>query len=195
MLQKLNARNCTPLVPYQICSIFGQLLEAILPMHQSNPPVTHRDLKLENILQSGVILFLRRLVFYISAIMWFIFQDTIKLIDFGSCVVGYTPLRNAEDRSRAEDVIARETTQMYRAPEMVDLFMRDELTEKTDIWALGCIFYTLCFLQHPFQDAGNLGILSAKVNIPHAQNVSSDFIAFVMYMLDVSYFTIYIQNM
>ncbi len=23
---------------------------------------------------------------------------------------------------------------MYRAPEMVDLFMRDELTEKTDIW-------------------------------------------------------------
>ena len=23
---------------------------------------------------------------------------------------------------------------MYRAPEMIDLYMRDELTEKTDIW-------------------------------------------------------------
>jgi hypothetical protein len=58
----------------------------------------------------------------------------LRLIDFGSCVIGYTPLRSAEDRSRAEEIISKETTQMYRAPEMVDLFMRDELTEKTDIW-------------------------------------------------------------
>ena len=52
---------------------------------------------------------------------------------------------------------------MYRSPEMIDLYLRPELTEKTDIWALGCIFYALCYLTHPFQDAGPLGILNAKM--------------------------------
>lgn len=48
--------------------------------------------------------------------------------------MGYTSLRSAEERATAEEIIGKETTQMYRAPEMVDLYMRDELTEKTDIW-------------------------------------------------------------
>ena len=44
------------------------------------------------------------------------------------------PTRTPEERSKAEENIGKETTQMYRAPEMVDLYLRDELTEKTDIW-------------------------------------------------------------
>jgi AP2-associated kinase len=43
-------------------------------------------------------------------------------------------LRTPEERSTAEEDIGKNTTQMYRAPEMIDLYMRDELTEKTDIW-------------------------------------------------------------
>ena len=35
-----------------------------------------------------------------------------------------------------EERLGKTTTQMYRAPEMVDLYMRDELTEKTDIWVI-----------------------------------------------------------
>jgi hypothetical protein len=63
----------------------------------------------------------------------------VRLIDFGSAVFGKVSLRSAEEKSIAEEDIAKNTTQMYRAPEMIDLYMRDELTEKTDIWV--GIFY------------------------------------------------------
>jgi AP2-associated kinase len=121
LLSRLNGRNGTPLPLSDICRIFSQVCEAVEPMHASHPVVIHRDLKLENILfnESG----------------------QVKLCDFGSCVTGYTSLRSAEERSVAEESISKETTQMYRAPEMVDLYMRDELTEKTDIW-VNCIIIT-----------------------------------------------------
>lgn len=45
-------------------------------------------------------------------------------------------VRTPEEKSQAEEDIGRNTTQMYRAPEMVDLYMRDVLTEKTDIWVI-----------------------------------------------------------
>jgi hypothetical protein len=40
-------------------------------------------------------------------------------------------LRNASERAAAEEKILKETTQMYRAPELIDLYMRDILTEKS----------------------------------------------------------------
>ena len=114
LLHRLNARK--ELLPVRdVCRIFGQLLAAVQPFHcNSSPPLIHRDLKLENILFGR--------------------DGNIKLCDFGSAVTGYTFLRTVEEKSRAEEQIGRETTQSYRAPEMVDLYMREELTEKTDIW-------------------------------------------------------------
>lgn len=74
---------------------------------------------------------------------------------------------------------------MYRAPEMVDLYMRNELTEKSDIWALGCVFFAISFLKHPFQDAGSLGILAGKYTIPSNGPISEDAITVMKRMLDV----------
>lgn len=165
LLAKLNGRNGISLPLSDICRIFTQLLEAVAPLHASSPPVIHRDLKLENILFSE--------------------EGFVKLCDFGSCALGYTSLRSAEERSRAEESISKETTQMYRAPEMVDLYMRDELTEKTDIWALGCILYCLCFISHPFQDAGNLGILSAKLNFPRTFAIPEEMNTLISRLLDL----------
>ncbi len=95
-------------------------------------------------------------------------------------------LRNVTERQAAEESINKETTQMYRAPEMVNLYMRDLLTEKCDIWAMGGIFHALCFLRHPFQDMGSLGILACKINIPKNSPVTQDAHVFMMRMLDVS---------
>jgi serine/threonine protein kinase len=53
----------------------------------------------------------------------------VKLCDFGSAYIGRMPLRSKQDRDEAADKIRTTTTQMYRAPEMVDLHMANELTE------------------------------------------------------------------
>ena len=43
---------------------------------------------------------------------------------------------------------------------------RKELSTKVDIWALGCIFYALAFLQHPFPEGNKMAILDASYKIP-----------------------------
>ena len=53
-------------------------------------------------------------------------------------MIGNVPLRNVEERAAAEEIIGKETTQIYRSPEMIDLYMRDLLTEKSDIWVRLC---------------------------------------------------------
>ncbi|CAN0455641.1 unnamed protein product, partial [Laminaria digitata] len=76
--------------------------------------ITHRDLKLDNVLKSS--------------------SGAYKLCDFGSCVQGRVPLETAEQRVAEEEIVEKTTTHMYRAPEMVDLYMERELTEKVDVW-------------------------------------------------------------
>ncbi|KAM5283690.1 cyclin-G-associated kinase isoform 4-T4 [Hipposideros larvatus] len=55
---------------------------------------------------------------------------------------------------------------MYRTPEIVDLYSNFPISEKQDIWALGCILYLLCFRQHPFEDGAKLRIVNGKYSIP-----------------------------
>eukprot|EP01038_Epipyxis_sp_PR26KG_P007941 gene7941-10775_t len=165
LLDRLNKRNGSYLPPETIYRIFGQILVGLKPFHESNPCVVHRDLKLENIL--------------------FGIDGKVRLCDFGSCVEGYIYIRTASERNAAEEVIQKETTQMYRSPELVDLYMRDVLTEKSDIWALGCILFALCYLVHPFQDAGSLGILSGKYNFPKTSAIPEDAQTLIQRMLDI----------
>ena len=54
------------------------------------------------------------------------------------------PLETPQQRANEEEVVERTTTQMYRAPEMVDLYMERELTEKVDIWVRGR-YMVVCF--------------------------------------------------
>ncbi len=110
----------------------------------------------------------------------------MRLCDFGSCVESPIYIRNMGEREKAEEVIQRETTPIYRAPEMADLFMRTQLTEKSDIWALGCLFYAIAFLKHPFQDVGSLGIIAGKYAIPKDSALTDDAHAFLARMLEVT---------
>lgn len=52
---------------------------------------------------------------------------------------GRVPLDTAEQRANEEEVVEKTTTQMYRAPEMVDLYMASELTERVDVWVSGAL--------------------------------------------------------
>lgn len=124
---------------------FGQICNAVSYLHAQRPPIVHRDLKPANFL---------------------IKNGAYKLCDFGSAVFGHVDLKTSEARNEAEEVIQKTTTQMFRAPEMVDLFMAKKLTQATDVWALGCCLYSLAFLQNCFEEGSNLAILSRKYKIP-----------------------------
>ncbi|KAM9367644.1 cyclin-G-associated kinase [Phaethornis superciliosus] len=132
-----------------VLKIFYQTCRAVQHMHKQKPPIIHRDLKVENLLISN--------------------QGTVKLCDFGSATtVAYYPDYNwsAQKRALVEEEITRNTTPMYRTPEMIDLYSNFPIAEKQDIWALGCILYLLCFRQHPFEDGAKLRIVNGKYAIP-----------------------------
>ncbi|GAX09272.1 AP2-associated kinase [Fistulifera solaris] len=124
---------------------FGQICNAVSYLHAQRPPIVHRDLKPANFLVKG---------------------GAYKLCDFGSAVFGHVKLDTPQARSEAEEVIQKTTTQMFRAPEMVDLFMAKKLTQATDVWALGCCLYSMAFLQDCFEEGSNLAILSRNFKIP-----------------------------
>jgi len=131
----------------EACDLMLQITAAVAVLHSQQPPVAHRDLKLENVLVMGG-----------GAGHGL----TLKLCDFGSCSVGPQSLKSQEERCHQEEVVEKNTTQMYRAPEMVDLYACSELDESVDVWALGGVFFALLYHVHPFQEAGNLGILSGN---------------------------------
>lgn len=63
----------------------------------------------------------------------------IKIADFGVSKCVNQPVEL--------DAIAY-STPLYTAPEA--LFDKTKFTFASDIWSLGCIFYELCMLHHPF---------------------------------------------
>ena len=62
--------------------------------------------------------------------------------------------------------MAKHTTPMYRAPEMLDTWNNYNIHTPSDIWALGCLLYFLCFGRHPFEDSAKLAILNGNFKIP-----------------------------
>jgi serine/threonine protein kinase len=88
---------------------FGQICNAVSYLHAQRPPIVHRDLKPVNFLVKN---------------------GAYKLCDFGSAVFGHVELKTQQQRAEAEEVIEKTTTQMFRAPEMVDLHMAKKLTQR-----------------------------------------------------------------
>lgn len=132
---------------HRVCAIFKQICFAVQVLHSHQPPLAHRDLKLENVLMTG--------------------DGEVKLCDFGSASTRCKVYAKGEMGSE-EEAIQKFSTPMYRAPEMVDLYQKWEIGYKADIWALGCILYVLAYLSHPFPDGGNLSIIGGVVPEPAA---------------------------
>mmetsp|Transcript_9055 Transcript_9055/g.21940 ORF Transcript_9055/g.21940 Transcript_9055/m.21940 type:complete len:597 (+) Transcript_9055:36-1826(+) len=132
----------------KLLSVFHPVCKAVAHLHAQNPPITHRDLKLENVLCSS--------------------SGVYKLCDFGSATTRRVKIKTSAERQREAETISKFSTLMYRAPEMVDLYQGHEISEKVDVWALGCILYTLAFHKHPFDAGTELQIINARFNIPQS---------------------------
>ncbi|XP_060080705.1 cyclin-G-associated kinase-like [Ylistrum balloti] len=151
-------RRSTPLGCDEVLQAFYQTCRATQHMHRQSPPIIHRDLKVENLLLSS--------------------QGSIKLCDFGSATTATHAPDNswsAIKRSLVEDEITKNTTPMYRAPEMLDLYQNFRIGEPGDIWALGCVLYMLCYNVHPFEDSAKLRIINANYTIPESDTTYTVF--------------------
>lgn len=96
-------------------------------------------------------------------------MKVIKLCDFGSAtteVFRPNPDWSMKQRTALEEDMAEHTTPMYRAPEMLDTWSNYPVDTAADVWALGCLLYTLCFGQHPFPDGAKLAIVNGSFRLP-----------------------------
>lgn len=130
----------------EILNIFSDIVEGVSGMHYLEPPLIHRDLKVENVLISE--------------------SGHFKICDFGSSCEPIPAGKTGQECRAIEDDIQRHTTMQYRSPEMVDVYRGLPIDEKVDIWALGVLLFKLCFYTTPFEEKGQLAILNATFTFP-----------------------------
>ena len=127
--------------------IFNQILLGVNAMHSQNPPIAHRDLKIENILKK---------------------KRYYKLCDFGSASDEPFDPKISDEFVKEQNFanFEKHSTLYYRAPEMCDRYGEHIVNEKVDIWALGCVLYTMIFKEQPFMNAQKLEIINGNYNFP-----------------------------
>ncbi|PHH80231.1 hypothetical protein CDD80_2432 [Ophiocordyceps camponoti-rufipedis] len=149
LIDFMNTRLQHRLTEPEILSIFADIAEGVACMHYLKPPLLHRDIKVENVLITSRAS-----------------SKRFKLCDFGSAAPPRpAPTTVVECRLMDEDV-QKHTTLQYRSPEMIDVYRKQPLNEKADIWALGVLLYKLCYYTTPFEEQGQLAILNASFRYP-----------------------------
>ncbi|KAG7901246.1 hypothetical protein KL935_002312 [Ogataea polymorpha] len=131
LIDYMNTRLVNKLKEPEILQIMGEITEGVAHMHALNPPLIHKDIKIENVLLSS--------------------DRHYKLCDFGSASPPLRPPRNVEEFEILQNDIMKHTTPQYRCPEMIDLYKGQPIDEKSDIWALGVFLYKLCYYTTPFE--------------------------------------------
>jgi hypothetical protein len=149
LLDRVNQsiRDGVPIPDEEVVRNFGAITSAVNYLHNLEKPLAHRDLKLENVLVAE--------------------DKTLRLCDFGSVSDRCGPILDRDDRAAEEERIQRFTTPHFRAPEMLDLYSPLPIDTRVDIWALGCVLFSLAYNKHPFPEAAGVSILAANYRVPH----------------------------
>ncbi|XP_062219492.1 uncharacterized protein LOC133919197 [Phragmites australis] len=146
--------------------IFRDVCNAVFTMHGQSPPIAHRDMKAENVLLG--------------------FDGAWKICDFGSTSTNHKCFNKPEEMGIEEDIIRKHTTPAYRPPEMWDLYRREVISEKVDIWALGCLLYRICYFKSAFDGESKLQVLNGNYRIPEQPKYSTAVTGLIKDMLEAS---------
>ena len=146
LLDLLN-RNNGELSESQIVCVMKDIAVGLVHLHSQNPPVQHRDIKIENVLADG--------------------RGKYVIVDLGSWSdeCADTKRMSRDQLLQLDDSIERYTTLMYRPPEMTDLYRGFVIDTQVDIWMLGCVLFTLLCNRHPFQDESKLAVANARFHL------------------------------
>lgn len=131
-----------------VLKVIYQATKAVAHLHSQN--INHRDIKIENFLLGC--------------------DGMLKLCDMGSATSDHhSPdiTWSTQQRNSLEEFLQKFTTPMYRAPEQLDTWNNYPIGIATDVWALGCILFCLCYKKHPFEDGAKLRITNGNYSIPN----------------------------
>ncbi|SMN22211.1 similar to Saccharomyces cerevisiae YIL095W PRK1 Protein serine/threonine kinase [Maudiozyma saulgeensis] len=166
LIDFMNTRLQNRLQEFEVLNIILQITQGVAAMHSLNPPLIHRDLKIENVLISS--------------------QNEYKVCDFGSVSGIIRPPSSQQEMAYVEHDILKNTTAQYRSPEMIDLYRNLPVDEKSDIWALGVLLYKLCYYTTPFEKGGETAILYSRYEFPQFPQYSENLKNFIRWMLLVN---------
>lgn len=138
----------------EILDIAGKLAASLQYVH--NHGQIHCDFKVENILCFD--------------------GGEYKLCDFGSVNTFDFDFASVDpgEMYKYEEIFEKQTTLMYRPPEMCDPYLGYRVNSKVDLWMLGCVLFTLMFFKHPFAESSKLSITSASFRYPVDNKYSPD---------------------
>ncbi|KAI0488860.1 hypothetical protein KFK09_028699 [Dendrobium nobile] len=166
LVDVLESRGARYFEENEVLLIFRDVCNAVFAMHSQSPPIAHRDLKAENVLLGS--------------------EGDWRLCDFGSTSTNHKCFDKPEEMGIEEDNIRKHTTPAYRAPEMWDLYKREIICEKVDIWALGCLLYRICYFKSAFDGESKLQILNGNYRIPELPKYSAYVTGLIKDMLEGS---------
>lgn len=161
LLDFMNDRIRLKLTEPEILKIMLDISIGVYEMHKIK--LVHRDIKIENVLIDA--------------------KKSFKLCDFGSVSSPIRPPQHQQEFQLLGHDILYHTTPQYRSPEMIDLYRGFPIDERSDIWALGCFLYKLCYYTTPFEANGDIAILHASFQFPPAPIYSGDLKNLIIIML------------
>ena len=147
LMQEKLRNNSNPTPHFQqsdIIRLAMQIGSAVSFMHHQDPPIAHRDIKAENIMES---------------------RGVFRLVDFGSASTQAYEPRASNEYLRVQSEVASQTTLVYRAPEMCDVYRKHRIDQQVDVWAVGVLLYYVMYFQFPFEET-NLAILNGQLKLP-----------------------------
>jgi len=164
-IQDLKSHN-EYLTESKILELFLQICNGVKALHECDPPLTHRDIKPQNVLLGD--------------------DDSVVLIDFASVTeakADIESIRSTLEFKEYQNDALETSTPSYRPPELFDLggvLQDDVIDERVDIWSLGCLLYCMAYHQNPFDKAilrGDLklAVVNGKIDIPEDSQYSEEF--------------------
>ncbi|ODV83238.1 hypothetical protein CANARDRAFT_30178 [[Candida] arabinofermentans NRRL YB-2248] len=103
------------------------------------------------------------------------------LCDLGSCEKARINIQTRAQAITFQELSNEHCTLPYRAPELLDIKVGDQIDEKIDIWSLGCTLYALLYGYSPFEreeliNGANitLAISSGNFTFPNNPDFNND---------------------
>lgn len=112
----------------RVLHILRGICEGLKTIHEKG--YAHRDLKPTNVLLEE--------------------NDRAVLMDLGSMNKARIEVRGSREAMSVQDWAAQRCTISYRAPELFNVESQCVIDEKTDIWSLGCVLYSMMMLEGPY---------------------------------------------